>query len=43
MKTHYKILLPILVLNVFKVSAQAPQAIPFQAVARDTAGNLIVN
>ena len=43
MKIFNKVLLSFLLFLAVNVSATIPQAIPYQAVARDNAGNLIIN
>ncbi len=41
--THWTIIFSFIVASCINLKAQAPQAIPYQAVVRDTAGNLISN
>ena len=43
MKTLYTFLSVLFCFSVESINAQAPQAIPYQAVARDSAGNFIAN
>ena len=43
MKTCYQLCFCILILFSFHLSAQPPQAIPYQAVARDNSGNVIAS
>ena len=43
MKTITYVFLCVFVCLSAKIAAQAPQAIPYQAVARDNAGTLITN
>jgi hypothetical protein len=40
---HWTIVFSFFVASCINLKAQVPQAIPYQAVARDTAGNLIIN
>ena len=43
MKIHYSLLLILFCIHSINTKSQTPQAISYQAIARDNAGNLIVN